>query len=86
MHPLDAQLTMSHYRLLFPLNDDNAINYYINQVIARNLSKRQLESMIKSNEYQRLPEDTKNKLISKKGSNVVDFVKNPIMIKKNNNY
>jgi len=86
VHPLDAQLTMSHYRLLFPINDDSEINYYINQVIGRNLSKRQLESMIKSNEYQRLPEDTKNKLISKKVPNVVDFVKNPIIIKNNHNY
>jgi predicted nuclease of restriction endonuclease-like (RecB) superfamily len=86
VHPLDAQLTMSHYRLLFPISDDNEINYYINQVVARKLSKRQLEATIKSNEYQRLPEDTKNKLISKKGSNVVDFVKNHIMIKNNNNY
>ncbi|MBQ8892763.1 MAG: hypothetical protein IJ068_07880 [Bacilli bacterium] len=25
MHPLDAQLTISHYRLLFPLDDNNKI-------------------------------------------------------------
>ena len=86
VHPLGAQLTMSHYRLLFPLNDDNEIDYYINQIIKRNLSKRELESIIKSNEYGRLPEYTKNKLIGKEESNIVDFVKNPIMIKNNNNY
>ena len=85
VHPLGAQLTISHYRLLFPLSDDNEIDYYINQIIKRNLSKRELEAIIKSNEYKRLPEETKNKLIEKK-SNVVDFVKNPIMIKNNNNY
>lgn len=39
VHPLGAQLTLSHYRLLFPMNDDNAINYYINQAIERRLSK-----------------------------------------------
>ena len=33
VHPLGAQLTMSHYRLLFPLNDDNEIDYYMNQII-----------------------------------------------------
>ena len=33
VHPVGAQLTMSHYRLLFPLNDDNEIDYYINQII-----------------------------------------------------
>ena len=86
VHPLGAQLTMSHYRLLFPLNDDNEIDYYINQIIKRNLSKRELESIIKFNEYEKLPEDTKNKLIRKEESNIVDFVKNPIMIKNNNNY
>ncbi len=86
VHPVDAQLTMSHYRLLFPLTNDNAISYYINEVIDRKLSKRQLEAIIKSHEYERLPEDTKKKLINNKESNVVDFVKNPILIKNNNNY
>lgn len=42
MHPLGAQLTFSHYRLLFSLKDDNAINYYIEQVSIRNLTKRGL--------------------------------------------
>ena len=83
VHPLGAQLTMSHYRLLFPLNDDNEIDYYIDQIIKRNLCKRELEVIIKSNEYGRLPEYTKNKLIKKEKSNVVDFVKSPIQIKNN---
>ena len=48
VHPLNALLTMSHYRLLFPLNDNNEINYYIDQVVQRNLSKRQLELLIKN--------------------------------------
>jgi len=86
VHPLGAQLTMSHYRLLFPLTDDNEINYYIEQVTKRNLSKRQLEEIIKFNEYKRLPEDSKNKLIVKDKSNIVDFVKNPIIIKNSSNY
>lgn len=77
---------MSHYRLLFPLNDDNGINYYINQVIERNLSKRELKTIIKSNEYERLPESTRNKLIKNEQSDVVDLVKNPIQIKNNSNY
>lgn len=58
VHPLGAQLTMSHYRLLFPLDDDNEINYYINQIIKRNLSKRELEVIIKSmnmGDYQNMP-------------------------------
>ena len=83
VHSVGAQLTMSHYRILFPLNDDNEIDYYINQTINRNLSKRELEAIIKSNEYGRLPQDTKNKLIKKEKSSVVDFVKSPIQIKNN---
>ena len=86
VHPLGAQLTMSHYRLLFPLNDNNEIDYYIDQITKRNLSKRELQMIIKSNEYERLPESTKNKLINQGETNVVDYVKNPIMIKNNNNY
>ena len=83
VHPVGAQLTMSHYRLLFPLNDDNEIDYYINQIVKRNLSKRELEMLIRSNEYGRLPEDTRNRINEKEKSNVVDFVKSPIQIKNN---
>lgn len=53
VHPLGAQLTLSHYRLLFPLNNNNKIDYYIEQVSKRNLSKRQLEEIIKNKEYKR---------------------------------
>ena len=83
VHPLGAKLTMSHYRLLFPLTDNNEIDYYISQIIRRNLSKRELEEVIKSNEYGRLPDKTKNKLIKKEKSNVIDFVKSPIQVKNN---
>ena len=85
VHPVGAQLSMAHYRLLFSLNDDNEINYYINQIIKRNLSKRQLNEIIKNNEYQRLPENTKKNLMNNENLNVIDFVKNPIVIKNNLN-
>lgn len=42
-----------------------------------------LKSRIKLNEYQRLDNATKNKLIKKDEHDVVDFVKNPIFIKNN---
>lgn len=86
VHPLNAQLSMSHYRLLFSLNDDIEIDYYINQIVIRNLSKRELETIIKSNEYKRLPEKTKIKLINKEVIKVDDLVKNPIIIKNKYNY
>ena len=85
VHPLDAQLTISHYRLLFSLKDDNEVTYYIGQSIKRNLSKRQLQEIIRSNEYGRLPESTKNKMISNQKQGIKDYVKDPILIK-NNNY
>ena len=39
------------------------MNYYIKEIINKHLSVRELEFKIKSNEYERLPEYTKNKLI-----------------------
>ena len=81
VHPLDAQLTISHYRIIMSLNDNVKINYYINLCIKNHLSKRELQDKIKSKEYERLPEETKNKLISKEETNVSDFIKNPIVIK-----
>ena len=84
--PLGHQLTWSHYREMLPIKDINKVRYYINQIITRNLSKRQLQNVIKSNEYERLPESTKNKLVNKEKSNVQDFIKNPIIIKNKYNY
>ena len=84
--PLVSQLNWSHCLILLPIKDSNKINYYIKQISSRNLSKRQLENIIKSKEYERLPEETKNKLIENKKTSVADFVKNPIKIKNNSNY
>lgn len=82
--PVARHLNWSHCLMLLPLKDIDEINYYINQVIKRNLSKRQLQSIIKSNEYERLPEDTKKKLIIKEELDTTSLVKNPIQIKSNN--
>ena len=41
---------------------------------------------IKQNEYERLLEETKNKLNDKQESNIIDYVKNPIIIKNSSNY
>ena len=66
--------------------DDNKFQYYVKISELNGLSIRQLRERIKSNEYERLPEDTKNKIINQTESNVVDFVKNPIKIRNNNKY
>ncbi len=83
--PLVPQLNWSHCLILLPLKDVNIINYYANQIINRNLTKRQLQDIIKNNEYERLPEETKIKLVNKDKSNVQDFIKNPIVIHNPNN-
>ena len=83
--PLGTKLSISHIRQLFGLNDSNEINYYANQIEKRNLSKRQLEEIIKNKEYERLPIETKNKLILDDELEVKDFVPNPILIRNKNN-
>ena len=83
--PVVTQLNWSHFIVLLPLKDINEVNYYIEQVTTRNLSKRQLQDIIKNKEYERLDEETKKKLINKEKLEVKDLVKNPIIIKNNSN-
>lgn len=83
---LSQHLTYGHYVELLPFKDINKIKYYINLIEEYSLSIRELREKIKNNEYERLDEKTKLKLINKENSNVNDFVKNPIVIKNTNNY
>ena len=83
--PLVTQLTWTHYLVLLSVKDSNAVNYYIDQIFKRNLSKRQLEEVIKSKEYERLPNETKNKIIKEEKLEAKDLVPNPILIKNKNN-
>lgn len=80
-----TQLTWSHYLLLLSMNDYNEIIYYINISKKNNLTQRQLQSKIKSKEYQRIPIETKNKIISKDKVEIKDLVPNPILIRNKNN-
>ena len=82
--PVGTKLSISHIRQLFSLCNNHAIDYYANQVGERNLSKRQLEEIIKNKEYERLPVETKNKLKCKKVVNASDLVPNPILIRNKN--
>ena len=76
-----AHLSWSHYQEMLPLKDINKINYYMKICVKQNLSRNELRARIKSKEYERLPEQTKLKLINNKESVVSDFIKNPIVIK-----
>ena len=83
---VSAKLTWSHYDELLKFNNIDEINYYIMITEQQNLSVRQLREKIKNNEYERLDDETKNKLIAQEPSAVIDFIKNPIIIKNRNNY
>ena len=75
------QLTWSHYVELLKIDNMDEINYYIKIVEEQNLSVRELRNKIKLNEYGRLDENTKVKLIKKQENQVEDYIKNPIVIK-----
>ena len=85
--PLVAQLTWSHIIKLLPIKNENERNYYINQVILNNLSKRELINEIKSKAFDRLSyADKENiKLITNEEKNysltLSDMIKDPIIIK-----
>ncbi len=83
--PMVTKLTWSHYILLLPLKNIDEIKYYIDVCEKRNLTKRELEALIKSKEYERLSEETKNKLITNEELKLPDLVPNPILIKTENN-
>lgn len=83
---VSAKLSWSHYDELLKLKDECKINYYIKISEEQNLSIRQLRDRIKSKEYEKLDNKTRNKLINNQKHNIVDFVKNPILIKNSYNY
>ena len=83
---MSTQLSWSHYTELLPIKDFNKLLYYLNVCIDSKIDVRTLRSRIKSNEYERLDDETKNKLINGKETSVVDLVKNPIVIKNKYNY
>ena len=76
-----TQLTWSHLRELLSKNNINEINYYIKICNQRNLDVRSLRNFIKSKEYERLGEETKNKLATNKDLKLPDLVPDPILIK-----
>ena len=68
------------------LDNIGEINYYIKIAIEHNLSVRQLREKVKNDEYNRIPKETRNKLINQEELSIIDFVKNPILIKNNHHY
>ncbi len=83
---VSQQLSYGHYVELLPLKDITEIKYYINICESQNLSIRELRNKIKNNEYKRLEEKVKKKLVNNNKISVIDYVKNPILIKNTDNY
>ena len=79
--PLATKLSWSHYSEVLSIKDEDKLMYYINACISKNLSKMELREKIKSKEYERLPDKTKNKIIKEEKLEVKDLVPNPILIK-----
>ena len=87
MQSLTANLSWGHWIELLSIKDINKVRYYIEQCEKLLLTTRQLREKIKNKEYERLPEDTKLKLINKDNSKTVtDEIKNPIIIRNPSNY
>ena len=84
--PLATNLTWSHYTELLSIKDKNKLLYYLNLASNNNLSRNELRNRIKSKEYERLSESTKEKLIANEQPLLPDLVKNPILIKNTNKY
>ena len=82
---LATQLSWSHYVELLPLKNIDEISYYINICRQQNIGRDLLREKIRNNEYNRLPIETKNKLILDDKIEVKDLVPNPILIRNKNN-
>ena len=82
-------ISWTHWRYLLPIKNENERNYYINQCILNNLSKRELIKLIKEKAFDRLSYDDKEniKLIDNKDEpnySLKDMLLDPIIIKVSN--
>ena len=77
-------LPWSLYLELIHLKDYYQILYYIKLSYNLNLSRDDLRKRIKSKEYERLPEGTKQKLINEEPLEATDLVSNPVVINTHN--
>ena len=79
------QLSWSHYREVIKKDNIDEINYYLEKAVINNLSYRELNKIITAGDYERLPESTRNKLLSKEDISIEDNIKDPIIIRNNTN-
>ena len=77
---MSAKLSWSHYDEILRLSNQNEIEYYIQTVESYNLTIRELRERIKNQEYERLDESAKLKLINQEQPTIQELIKNPIII------
>ena len=83
--PVVSKLNWTQLLILLSIKDRDKMNYYINVCIKNRLSKRQLQEKIKNKEYERLDDKTKTKLIKNEKIDLIDTIRNPILINNPNN-
>ena len=74
-------LSWTHVMSILPIDNVYKANYYMKIAEEQSLSYRKLREKIKNEEYERLDEETKHKLVENKETSCYDFIKNPILIK-----
>ena len=82
---MSTKLSWSHYTELLPIKNDNEMLYYLNLCINQHIDVRSLRERIKNKEYERLPIETKNKLLHDENIEIKDLVPNPILIRNKDN-
>ena len=80
LQTLSAKLDWSYYVELLKLKDIYAVKYYIETTYNKGNGVRELRERIKSNEYERLPDDTKEKLKNKQELELKETITDPIII------
>ena len=78
-------LSWSHYLEVLTIKNTDELIFYINLAVNKRLNYRQLHEKIKNKEYVRLDEKTKEKIINDDNLELIDTVKNPILIKNSYN-
>ncbi|MBR1817903.1 MAG: DUF1016 family protein [Bacilli bacterium] len=82
---MSANLGWSQYCEIIWL-EENPRKYYYQIANQKNLSIRELRTRIKNKEYERLDEETKEKIKNDDKQEITDYIKNPIMIQNKNRY
>ena len=68
---MSGKLTWSHWYEMLSINGTNKITYYAQQCELYNLDVRKLSKKIKSNEYEKLPNETIGIIICKKDNKFI---------------